>query len=85
MDAGWGIVAGGAAIAIAAMAFLVLVKLRRPAALSRPSPADALLPLAFAMVALGIAFGGDRVAGYTFIGVGVLLAVAASYFRWRAG
>ena len=36
---------------------------------------NAFLPLGIAFVVLGIIFGDDRLVGYSFIGVGVLLSI----------
>jgi hypothetical protein len=36
---------------------------------------NALLPLGITLVVLGIIFGDDRLVGYSFIGVGVLLSI----------
>jgi hypothetical protein len=39
---------------------------------------DALLTLGTALVVLGIIFGDDRLVGYPFIGVGVLLSIISA-------
>ena len=45
---------------------------------------DGLQALSVSLVALGIIFGEDRLIGYTFIGAGVVLAIAWSLMaRWR--
>jgi hypothetical protein len=53
---------------IAALVFLVGKS-------SRETKLTPLAALAFALVVGGIAFGGDRVVGYSLMGIGVLLAV----------
>jgi hypothetical protein len=53
---------------IAALVFLI----GRSGRETRLTP---LAALAFAFVVGGIAFGGDRVVGYSLMGIGVLLAV----------
>jgi hypothetical protein len=40
--------------------------------------ANALLPLGTTLVVLGIIFGDDRLVGYSFIGVGVLLSIVSA-------
>ena len=37
-----------------------------------------LLPLGIVFVVLGIVFGDDRLVGYSFIGVGVLLSIISA-------
>jgi len=39
---------------------------------------NALLPLGITLVVLGIIFGDDRLVGYSFIGVGVLLSIVSA-------
>jgi hypothetical protein len=39
---------------------------------------NALLPLGITFVVLGIVFGDDRLVGYSFIGVGVLLSIISA-------
>ena len=39
---------------------------------------NALLPLGITFVVLGIIFGDDRLVGYSFIGVGVLLSITSA-------
>jgi hypothetical protein len=44
---------------------------------------NALLPLEIAFVVLGIVFGDDRLVGYSFIGVGVLLSIIGAVRGFR--
>ena len=44
---------------------------------------DALLTLGSTLVVLGIIFGDDRLLGYSFTGVGVLLAIISAVRRLR--
>ncbi len=45
---------------------------------------NSLMAVSTSLVALGIIFGEDRLTGYTFIGGGVVLAIAWSLMtRWR--
>jgi asparagine N-glycosylation enzyme membrane subunit Stt3 len=63
------------AIAISALVVimvLLLISRRKSKQLLNPSN---LLILGMACVVLGIIFGDERVLGYSFIGVGVLLSV----------
>ena len=63
------------AISISAMVVimvLLLISRRRGNQLLNPSN---LLILGMSCVVLGIIFGDDRIVGYSFIGVGVLLSV----------
>jgi len=63
------------AIAISAMVVIVvllLISRRKGKQLLNPSN---LLILGMSLVGLGIIFGDDRIIGYSFIGVGVLLSV----------
>jgi hypothetical protein len=39
---------------------------------------DAFLTLGIALVVLGIIFGDDRLVGYSFVGVGVLLSIVCA-------
>jgi asparagine N-glycosylation enzyme membrane subunit Stt3 len=63
------------AISIAALVVimvLLLISRRKGKQLLNPSN---LLVLGMSCVVLGIIFGDDRIIGYSFIGVGVLLSV----------
>jgi asparagine N-glycosylation enzyme membrane subunit Stt3 len=44
---------------------------------------DTLLTLGTTLVVLGIIFGDDRLVGYSFIGVGVLLSIISAVRRLR--
>ena len=44
---------------------------------------DALLTLGITLVVLGIIVGDDRLVGYSFIGVGVLLSIISAVRRLR--
>lgn len=62
------------AISIAALVVIVtLLLVGREKQYKKPSN---LAVLGMSLVVLGIIFGDDRVLGYSFIGVGVLLSVA---------
>jgi len=39
---------------------------------------NVILPLGITLVVLGIIFGDDRLVGYSFIGVGVLLSIVSA-------
>jgi len=67
MEALWIVIS---VVALVVIAVLLLVTRGRP--YRRPSN---LAILGMAMVALGIIFGDDRLVGYSFIGVGVVLSV----------
>jgi len=63
------------AISIAALVVimvLLLISRRKRTQLLNPSN---LLILGMSLVVLGIIFGDDRIIGYSFIGIGVLLSV----------
>jgi hypothetical protein len=59
-------------IALVVIVVLLLISRRKGKQLINPSN---LLILGMSFVVLGIIFGDDRVIGYSFIGVGVLLSV----------
>jgi hypothetical protein len=59
-------------IALVVIVVLLLISRRKGNQLLNPSN---LLILGMSCVVLGIIFGDDRVIGYSFIGVGVLLSV----------
>jgi hypothetical protein len=58
--------------ALVVIVVLLLISRRKSNQLLNPSN---LLVLGMSFVVLGIIFGDDRVIGYSFIGVGVLLSV----------
>ena len=59
-------------IALVVIVVLLLISRRKGKQLLNPSN---LLILGMSFVVLGIIFGDDRLIGYSFIGVGVLLSV----------
>ena len=59
-------------IALVVIVVLLLISRRKGKQLLNPSN---LLILGISCVVLGIIFGDDRLIGYSFIGVGVLLSV----------
>jgi len=59
-------------IALVVIVVLLLISRRKGKQLLNPSN---LLILGMSFVVLGIIFGDERVIGYSFIGVGVLLSV----------
>ena len=59
-------------IALVVIVVLLLISRRRGNQLLNPSN---LLILGMSFVVLGIIFGDDRLIGYSFIGVGILLSV----------
>lgn len=59
-------------IALVVIMVLLLISRRKGKQLLNPSN---LLILGMSCVVLGIIFGDDRIVGYSFIGVGVLLSV----------
>ena len=59
-------------IALVVIMVLLLISRRKGKQLLNPSN---LLILGMSLVVLGIIFGDDRLIGYSFIGVGVLLSV----------
>jgi hypothetical protein len=58
--------------ALVVIVVLLLISRRKGKQLLNPSN---LLILGMSLVVLGIIFGDDRIIGYSFIGVGVLLSV----------
>ena len=75
----WGLSA--AVLGVALLASLFMWRNRA----SRGFQSDDLLQtVGIALVALGIVFGDDRLIGYSFIGVGVLLSMASLVVRKRA-
>ena len=61
-----------AIIALVVIMVLLLISRRKGKQLLNPSN---LLVLGMSLVVLGIIFGDDRLIGYSFIGVGILLSV----------
>jgi hypothetical protein len=59
-------------IALVVIMVLLLISRRKGKQILNPSN---LLILGMSLVVLGIIFGDDRIIGYSFIGVGVLLSV----------
>jgi hypothetical protein len=59
-------------IALVVIMVLLLISRRKRKQILNPSN---LLILGMSFVVLGIIFGDDRIIGYSFIGVGVLLSV----------
>jgi hypothetical protein len=59
-------------IALVVIVVFLLISRRKGNQLLNPSN---LLILGMSLVGLGIIFGDDRIIGYSFIGVGVLLSV----------
>jgi LPXTG-motif cell wall-anchored protein len=71
MNHSWVII--GIAIVIILLAALFLARKRK-----QTSQRNSLLGLGIALIALGILFGEDRLVGYSFIGVGVLLSIISA-------
>jgi hypothetical protein len=66
-------------IAIAVGIILIAVAIAFPTRKKKLTVQDnALLPLGITFVVLGIIFGDDRLVGYSFIGVGVLLSIISA-------
>jgi hypothetical protein len=61
------------AIVVILLATFFLVRKRKQTSQRNP-----LLILGIALIALGILFGEDRLVGYSFIGVGVLLSIISA-------
>ena len=59
-------------IALVVIMLLLLISRRKRKQILNPSN---LLILAMSLVVLGIIFGGERLIGYSFMGVGILLSV----------
>jgi hypothetical protein len=59
-------------VALVVIVVLLLISRRKRNQILNPSN---LLVLGMSLVVLGIIFGDDRIIGYSFIGVGVLLSV----------
>ncbi len=59
----------GIAIVIVLLAFVFLIRRKRT------NRKNTLVTLGTVFVVLGIVFGDDRLLGYSFIGVGVLLSI----------
>jgi len=59
-------------IALVVIMVLLLISRRKRKQILNPSN---LLILAMSLVVLGIIFGGERIVGYSFMGVGILLSV----------
>ena len=59
-------------IALVVIMVLLLISRRKRKQILNPSN---LLILAMSLVVLGIIFGGERLIGYSFMGVGILLSV----------
>ena len=76
MDQTWLIV--GIAIAIVLLAVVFLTRKKK-----RTNKDNALVTLGIALVVLGIVFGDDRLLGYSFIGVGVLLSIISATTKIR--
>jgi len=66
----WSIIAIAAGIISIAIAIAFLTRKKK-----QTIQDNALLPLGITFVVLGIIFGDDRLVGYSFIGVGVLLSI----------
>ncbi|MDH5483581.1 MAG: hypothetical protein OEY22_12005 [Candidatus Bathyarchaeota archaeon] len=71
MEELWLIIAVGIIAIAVAIAFLTRKK-------KQAIQDDALLTLGTTLVILGIIFGDDRLVGYSFIGVGVLLSIISA-------
>ena len=59
-------------VALVLIMVLLLISRRKRNQIINPSN---LLILAMSLVVLGIIFGGERIVGYSFMGVGILLSV----------
>ena len=59
-------------VALVVIMVLLLISRRKRKQILNPSN---LLILAMSLVVLGIIFGGERIVGYSFMGVGILLSV----------
>jgi len=73
MEELWLIIAIAAGIILIAITIAFLTRKKKQAIQD-----DALLALGITLVALGIIFGDDRLVGYSFIGVGVLLSIVST-------
>ena len=62
----------GIVIVIVLLAFVFLIRRKRT------NRENTLVTFGFVFVVLGIAFGDDRLLGYSFIGVGVLLSIISA-------
>ena len=71
MEELWLIIAVGIIAIAVAIAFLTRKK-------KQAIQDDALLTLGTTLVILGIIFGDDRLVGYSFIGVGILLSIISA-------
>ena len=76
----WGVAAAVIGLGLFAMAFMW-----RNRAGKGFSGDDTLQALGMTLVILGIVFGDDRLVGYSFIGVGVLLSAVSLVIRRRQG
>jgi len=74
MDQLWLIIAVAIVIVLLAVVFLTRKK-------KRTNKDNALVTLGMVFVVLGIIFGEDRLLGYSFIGVGVLLSIISAIGR----
>jgi hypothetical protein len=73
MEELWLIIAIAVGIILIAVAIAFLTRKNKQAIQD-----DALLTLGITLVVLGIIFGDDRLVGYSFIGVGVLLSIVST-------
>jgi hypothetical protein len=73
MEELWSIIAIAVGIVSIAIAIAFLTRKKKQAIQD-----NALLPLGTTLVILGIIFGDDRLVGYSFIGVGVLLSIISA-------
>lgn len=73
MEELWLIIAIAAGIISIAVAIAFLTRKKK-----QTIQDNALLPLGITFVVLGIIFGDDRLVGYSFIGIGVLLSIISA-------
>ncbi len=85
MTTGWLLVAGAAAIGVAiVLVLLVRVELSPRAHPNRTTLTSIAPMLGLPLIVMGIVSADERVLGYTLLGVGVALTVAATlYHRLR--
>ena len=81
MAIGWLLVAGAAALGVAVVLLLLLRMELSPARADRGTYAAIAPALGLPLVALGIVSADDRVLGYTLLGVGVAVTVAATLYQ----
>ncbi len=82
MAIGWLLVASAAALGVAVVLWLLLrVELSPAAHVPREAFASTAPMLGLPLMTLGILSADDRVLGYTLLGVGVAVSVAATLYQ----